>query len=75
MPVISHLEAIRSRRAGGQQVIATWRAWLAAMPGRKAAATWAGVQGAEQVERNDENLFGKPRRQAQGDSTDAGQAS
>jgi len=59
MPVISHLEAIRSRRAGGQQVIATWRAWLAAMPGRNAAAAWAGVQSAEQVERSNENFSGR----------------
>ena len=34
-----------------------------------------GVQGAEQVERSNENLFGKPRRQVQGDRTDAAQAS
>jgi hypothetical protein len=31
-----------------------------------------GVLGAEQVERSNENLFGKRRRQVQGDSTDAG---
>jgi hypothetical protein len=31
-----------------------------------------GVQGAEQVERSNENLFGRPQPQVQGDGTDAG---